>query len=73
MDTLTVIKEILKDKQNIEPDKVDENSTFQSLNLDSLDVVEMVCELEEKLDIDFGDPEGLQTVGDVVKYIDSIK
>lgn len=73
MDTLQVIKDILKDKQDIDPSEVDENSTFESLKLDSLDIVEMVCELEDKMDIDFGDPEGLQTVGDVVKYIDSIK
>lgn len=73
MDALQAIKDILKEKQDINPEDVNEDSTFESLNLDSLDVVEMVCDLEEKLDIDFGDPEGLSTVGDVVNYIDSLK
>ena len=73
MDTLQTIKDILQEKQDIKPEDVNENSTFDSLNLDSLDVVEMVCDLEEKLDIDFGDPEGLETVGDVVNYVNSLK
>lgn len=72
MATLDTIREILKDTQNIAPDKVNENSTFDDLNIDSLDMVEMVCELEERLNIDFGNPDGLKTVGDVVKYVDSL-
>ncbi len=72
MDTLQTIKDILKDKQNIDPDTVSLDSTFESLKLDSLDLVEMICELEDKLNIDFGDPEGLKTVGDVVKYVEKL-
>ena len=33
--------------------------------------VEMV-ELEDRMNIDFGDPEGLKPIGDVVKYVDSL-
>lgn len=72
MNTLSAIKEVLKDKQGIEPDQITENSTFEDLKIDSLDLVELVCELEDRLDIDFGDPDNLKTVGDVVKYIDSL-
>ena len=72
MDTLETIKAILKDKQDIDPSKVSESSTFEDLKIDSLDLVELVCELEDRLKIDFGDPEGLKTVGDVVKYVDSL-
>lgn len=72
MDTLETIKSILKDKQDIDPSTVSENSTFEDLKIDSLDLVEMVCELEDRMKIDFGDPEGLKTIGDVVKYVDSL-
>lgn len=72
MDTLETIKSILKDKQDIDPSTVNENSTFEDLKIDSLDLVEMVCELEDRMKIDFGDPEGLKTIGDVVKYVDSL-
>ena len=72
MNTLETIKEILKDKQDIDPASVNENSTFEDLKIDSLDLVELVCELEDRMQIDFGDPEGLKTIGDVVKYVDSL-
>ena len=72
MDTLETIKSILKDKQGIDPATVKEDSTFEDLKIDSLDLVELVCELEDRMKIDFGDPEGLKTISDVVKYVDSL-
>ena len=72
MATIDTIREILQENLDIEPASVTEESTFDSLGIDSLDTVQMICDLEEKLDIDFGEPEGLTTVGDVVKHIDSL-
>lgn len=72
MATLDTLKEILQENLDINPDQVTEASTFDSLNVDSLDMVELICELEDRLDIDFGEPEGLTTVGEVVAYIDSL-
>ena len=50
-----------------------EDATFESLGVDSLDMVELICDLEERCDIEFGEPEGLSTVGQLVSYIDSLK
>ena len=72
MATIDVIREILQENLDIDPASVTEESTFDSLDIDSLDMVEMIYTLEDKLDIDFGEPEGLQNVGDVVKHIDSL-
>lgn len=72
MATIDAIREILQENLDIEPASVTEESTFESLDIDSLDMVEMICNLEDKLGIDFGEPEGLQNVGDVVKHIDSL-
>ena len=73
MATIDTIKAILQDKLDIDPSKVDGNSTFESLNVDSLDMVELICELEDQLNIDFGEPEGLNTIDELVAYIDSLK
>ena len=73
MATIDVIREILQENLDIDPASVTEESTFDSLDIDSLDMVEMICNLEDKLGIDFGEPEGLQNVGDVVKHIDSLR
>ncbi len=72
MATIDTIREILAENLDIAPESVTEASTFESLNIDSLDLVELVCALEDKLDIDFGDPEGLANVGDVIKHIESL-
>ncbi len=72
MATIDTIKEILAENLDIDPETVNEESTFDSLNIDSLDLVQLICDLEDKLDIDFGEPEGLTNVGDVVKHIESL-
>ncbi len=72
METLGVIRKILHDNLDIDPDAVDENSTFDSLGIDSLDMVELICALEDACEIDFGEPEGLETVGDLIKYVESL-
>ena len=73
MATLDSIKEILEKNLSIDPEVVTEDSTLDSLDIDSLDLVELICDLEDAEGIDFGEPEGLQTVGDIVAHIDSLK
>lgn len=73
MATIDSIKEILEKNLSIDPEVVTEDSTLDSLDIDSLDLVELICELEDAEGIDFGEPEGLQTVGDIVAHIDSLK
>ena len=67
MATIDTIKDILNEKLDIDPADVTGESTFESLN-----VVELVCELEDRCDIDFGEPEGLTTIDELVAYVDSL-
>ena len=73
MATLDVIKEILQDSLDIDPTDVNEESTFDSLQVDSIDMMQLICEVEDKFDIDFGEPEGLTTMGELIEYIDGLK
>lgn len=72
MSTLETIKSILQDNLDIEPETVDEDSTFESLDIDSLDMVELICDLEDRLEIDLGEPENIETLGDFVEYIEAL-
>lgn len=72
MATIDTIKSILQENLDIDPDGVTEDSTFESLGIDSLDMVELICDLEEACEVDFGEPEDLETVGDLVEYIDEL-
>lgn len=73
MDTLAIIKELLVENLDVEEELITEEATFESLGVDSLDMVELICELEEKCEIDFGEPEGLETIGDLIAYVASLQ
>ena len=72
MSKLEVLKSILEENLDIDPANVNDESTFESLGVDSLDLLEIITELEDRLDIDFGEPEGLQNVGDLVNYLETL-
>ena len=55
-------------------DSIDPNANFKELGLDSLDVVEMLLQLEEEYDIHFDDVDmsGIVTVQDLVDTIEKL-
>ena len=68
------IKDILQENLDVDPSKVTEDATLESLELDSLDIVELVCDLEEKEDVELGDGvEDLKTVGEIANYVEDLK
>ena len=73
MATIDIIREVLVENLDLDADAVTEDATLESLGVDSLDMVEPICDIEEKCDIDFGEPEGITTIGGIVEHIDSLK
>ena len=69
---IDTVKAILQEKLDIDPASVTDEATFDSLGIDSLDLVELICEIEDQLGIDFGEPEGLSTVADLTAYLDTL-
>ena len=66
------IRSYLSEQLDIPVEEMDRNTTFESLHVDSLDMVEMVMDMEEELGIDFemdGDTK-LETIGDLADYIE---
>jgi acyl carrier protein len=63
------VLEKFKKKLNIEA--VDESKTLKDYGLDSLDMVELILELEDEYKIKFTDEEmtSLQTIGDLINAI----
>ena len=73
MATIDIVKDVLVENLDLEADKVTEDATLESLGVDSLDMVELICELEEKCEVEFGEPEGIETIGQLVAHINSLK
>ena len=63
------VQEVLVKELSLDQEEVTMEKTFTDLGIDSLDLVELVMELEEEFDITIEEAETLQTVGDVVNYI----
>ena len=73
---LNDVCKIVGDQLNTKPENLSAQTSFkEDLNVDSLDVVEIVMALEEFFDVEIDDEEVLKfnTIGDVVKYIESLK
>ena len=56
---------------DISADEISRETTFESLGIDSLDMVEMVMELEEELGVELEIEEKLATVGELVDFVES--
>ena len=67
------VKEIIVEQLGVNPDQVTHEASFlEDLGADSLDTVELVMSFEEEFgaEIPDEDAEKLQTVGDVIRYIE---
>ncbi len=71
--TLNKVKEVIDDTLKYSGEVTEATKLKGDLIMDSLDGVELVMALEEKFDIEIPneDMAKLETVGDVVKYIDA--
>ncbi|MCX6874670.1 MAG: acyl carrier protein [Verrucomicrobia bacterium] len=68
------VKDIIVEQLGVSADQVTPEAKFvEDLGADSLDTVELVMAFEEEFDIEVPDEEAekLQSVGDVITYINS--
>ncbi len=68
------VKSCIVNQLGVNEDEVTPEASFiDDLGADSLDIVELVMAFEETFDIEIPDEdvEGLKTVGDAAKYIES--
>ena len=71
-DIATRVKAIIVDKLGVDEKEVTPEASFTNdLGADSLDTVELIMELEKEFEITIedSDAEKIQTVGEVVKYL----
>jgi acyl carrier protein len=67
------VKDIIVDQLGVNADQVTPEAKFiEDLGADSLDTVELIMALEEEFSLEVPDEEAekLQSVGDVIKYIE---
>ena len=70
------LKTIVVDQLGVNEENVRMEATFvDDLAADSLDIVELIMNIEEEFDLEIpdNDTEKIVTIGDVVKYIEEYK
>jgi acyl carrier protein len=67
------IREVICEQLGIEKEEVSLETTFEDLGADSLDLFQIVIELEEKYCIQIEDVENLKTIQDAVEYVEKNK
>ncbi|GAB3069852.1 acyl carrier protein [Salinicoccus sesuvii] len=70
------VKDIIVDKLGIDEEKVTRDASFKDdLGADSLDIAELVMELEDEFEMEIPDEEAekINTVGDALDYIDKLE
>jgi acyl carrier protein len=68
------VKEVLTEQLGVDENEITDEASFQEdLDADSLDLVEMIMELEDQFGIKISDEDAqkIQTVGQAVDYVSS--
>lgn len=67
------VKKIVAEQLEVDIDSLKVETTFEEIDADSLDIVELVMALEEEFDLEISDQEieKIKSVGDIISYIES--
>lgn len=71
--TFEKIAKIIAEARDLDMADIKMDTSFEDMELDSLDVIEVVMAIEEAFGINIDTEEDLKTVEDLVKLVDNLK
>lgn len=67
------IREVVCEQLGVDESEVKFETTFEELGADSLDLFQVVIEIEEKFGIQLEDAESIKSIKDAVEYVEKNK
>jgi len=68
------LKEIIAEQLNVDKSEITESASFKDdLGADSLDLFQIINDIEDEFDIEIEDEEKINTVQDLVDYVEANK
>ena len=73
METLSTVRDVLAENLDLDAASITSDTVIADLGVDSLDMVELVCDLEERCEVELGELSDVATIGALVERIDSLR
>lgn len=74
METFEVLRQIIADKFEKDPEEIAMDTTLENLQIDSLDIFDVIFEAEERFGIRVPNEDvAISTVGEVVELIERLR
>ncbi|WP_446898108.1 acyl carrier protein [Clostridium sp. LBM24168] len=67
------IRNIISDQLDIDKESITMDTSFKELGMDSLELFQVIIEIEEEFGIQIEDAESIRTVGEAVNFVIKFK
>lgn len=64
------IKKIIEEQLEVDSNKITMNTSFEELGVDSLELFQIIIEIEEQFGLQIEDAEAITTVSEAVRFVE---
>ncbi|MBF0806754.1 MULTISPECIES: acyl carrier protein [unclassified Streptococcus] len=70
MSTFEKIQAIIVEELEVNPDQITLESSFDDLDVDSLDLFQVITAIEDEFDVEINDDENIKSIAELVAFIE---
>ncbi|MBJ6745014.1 acyl carrier protein [Streptococcus sp. 121] len=70
MSTFEKIQAIIVEELEVNPDQVTMETTFDDLDVDSLDFFQVITAIEDEFNVEINDDENIKSIADLVAFVE---